>query len=63
MEPVKGSSLARIPQEAEALLQGADPTMSTSSWAIRFAASLPNVMMVLSGMSSVEQMKDNLSYM
>ena len=63
MEPVKGGSLARIPQEAEALFQRADPKMSTSSWAIRFAASLPGVMMVLSGMSSLEQMEDNLSYM
>ncbi len=63
MEPVKGGTLAKIPEAAEKLLKGHDPEMSVPSWAIRFAASLPNVMMVLSGMSSVEQMEDNLSYM
>ena len=63
MEPVKGGTLARIPEEAEKLFKDCDPNMSISSWAIRFAASLDDVMVVLSGMSSVEQMEDNLSYM
>ena len=63
MEPVKGGTLAHIPEEAEKLLRSRNPGMSIPSWAIRFAASLPGVMMVLSGMSSVEQMEDNLSYM
>ena len=63
MEPVKGGTLAKLPPEAEKLLKDADPAMSIPSWAIRFAASLPNVMMVLSGMSSIGQMEDNLSYM
>ena len=63
MEPVKGGTLARVPHEAEALLKAANPAMSVPSWAIRFAASLENVMVVLSGMSSVDQMADNLSYM
>ena len=63
MEPVKGGSLARLPEEAEKLFREADPKMSVPSWAIRFAASLPNVMTVLSGMSSMEQMEDNLSFM
>lgn len=63
MEPVKGGSLARLPEEAEKLFREADPKLSIPSWAIRFAASLPNVMTVLSGMSSTEQMDDNLSYM
>lgn len=63
MEPVKGGSLARVPEEAEKLFLEAAPNLSVSSWAIRFAASLPNVMTVLSGMSTVEQVEDNLSYM
>ena len=63
MEPVKGGTLANLPAEAEALVKGMDPTMSASSWAIRFAASLPNVMLVLSGMSSLAQMEDNTAYM
>ncbi len=63
MEPVKGGSLARVPEEAEKLFLAAAPDRSIPSWAIRFAASLPNVMVVLSGMSSMEQMEDNLSYM
>jgi len=63
MEPVKGGTLARLPAEAEALLKAANPEASMPSWAIRFAASLENVMVVLSGMSNVDQMADNLSYM
>ena len=63
MEPVKGGTLAKIPPEAERIFKEANPSMSVPSWAIRFAASLPNVMMVLSGMSNLEQMQDNLSYM
>ena len=63
MEPVKGGTLAKVPEEAEALLKAADASMSVPSWAIRFAAGLDNVMVVLSGMSSVAQMADNLSYM
>ena len=63
MEPVKGGTLARVPAEAEALLKAMEPKLSVPSWAIRFAASLPGVMMVLSGMSNVAQMEDNLSFM
>ena len=63
MEPVKGGTLAKVPAEAEKMLKAAAPDMSVPSWAIRFAASLENVMVVLSGMSNVAQMEDNLSYM
>ena len=63
MEPVKGGTLAKVPPEAENLLKSAAPDLFVPSWAIRFAASLPGVMAVLSGMSSIAQMEDNLSYM
>lgn len=63
MEPVKGGTLAKIPEKAEELFRRADPSRSVSSWAVRFAASLPNVSVVLSGMSDLEQVRDNTSYM
>lgn len=63
MEPVKGGSLANIPEDAHNLFHSHAPDRSDASWAIRFAASPANVMMVLSGMGSEEQMADNISYM
>lgn len=63
MEPVKGGSLIRIPEEAKRLYKQARPELSAASWAIRFAASPSHVMMVLSGMSDERQMADNISYM
>lgn len=63
MEPVKGGALADPPREVREILNATDPDASYASWAIRFAASLEGIITVLSGMSNVEQMADNLSYM
>ncbi len=63
MEPVKGGMLANPPKEVQDIFKKADPKASCASWAIRFAAELEGVITVLSGMSSLEQMEDNLSYM
>lgn len=63
MEPVKGGLLAEPPESVREILKAADPEASPASWAIRFVASLDQVMIVLSGMSSEAQMADNLSYM
>lgn len=63
MEPVKGGKLANPPQAVKDFLLRANPDASPASWAIRYAASLPNVMMVLSGMSSMEQTEENLRTM
>lgn len=62
MEPVKGGSLANLPEDAKSILAdlgGGSP----ASYAVRFAASFPNVMMVLSGMSDLAMTEDNVSYM
>lgn len=63
MEPVKGGMLANLPKEAEDLLRAYNPDASPASYALRFVASLDNVMMVLSGMSSMPQMLDNTRVM
>lgn len=60
MEPVKGGTLAALTPELEALYRAARPDASIASWALRFVGSLPGVMTILSGMSTEEQMKDNI---
>ena len=63
MEPVKGGALAAPPEAVRRLLQEADPGASCAAWALRFAASLDGVLAVLSGMSTLEQLEDNLATM
>ena len=63
MEPIKGGGLANPLPAVQEILKNADPKASPASWAIRFAASLDGILTVLSGMSSLAQMEDNLSYM
>ena len=60
MEPIKGGSLAQLPEEVCAPFKAARPDTSISSWALRWIASRPNVHVVLSGMSTMEQVEDNL---
>lgn len=63
MEPVKGGGLAAPPEEAEKLLKSVSPDASCASWALRYAASLDGVMMVLSGMSNMAQIEENIALM
>lgn len=63
MEPVKGGNLLNLPEKAQGILDSLNSGMSNASYAIRFAASFPNMFMVLSGMSDLAQINDNMSYM
>ena len=61
MEPVRGGSLADLTPEANALLKAAEPERSIASWSFRWLTGLENVLVVLSGMSTLEQLKDNIA--
>lgn len=60
MEPVRGGKLASLPEDMEAVLKAARPGESIPSWAFSFLQSIPAVKMVLSGMSSMEQVQENI---
>jgi len=61
MEPVRGGILARLPEKIGAMLTEADPNASYASWAVRWVADIPEVVNVLSGMSTMQQVHDNVS--
>ena len=61
MEPVRGGRLASLPEDVEAMLKEAHPEWSIPSWALRFVKSLPQVQVVLSGMSTLDQVTDNVN--
>ncbi|MDD3220321.1 MAG: aldo/keto reductase [Lachnospiraceae bacterium] len=63
MEPVKGGMLAKVPEEIQLEMKKLEPDLSPSAWAMKYAADLDGVIAVLSGMSNLEQMKDNISTM
>ena len=60
MEPVKGGSLSVLPNDISSIFKEIHPNKSISSWALHYVGSLPNVKVILSGMSTMEQVKDNL---
>lgn len=61
MEPVGGGRLANLPFEAESIFREIDPARSPAAWALRYVAALPNVIVTLSGMSDISQLKDNVN--
>lgn len=61
MEPLRGGKLAKLPEEAEKELSNMRPEEETPAWAFRYLQTIPNVTMILSGMSNFEQMKDNIA--
>jgi predicted aldo/keto reductase-like oxidoreductase len=63
MEPLKGGLLTNPPGSVRAVFEDADPNVSLASWGLRYAASHENIITVLSGMSTIEQVRDNVSFM
>ena len=61
MEPIKGGGLAKLPADAEKVLKSVNPEDSIASWSLRFSLDLDDVITVLSGMSTLEQVKDNIA--
>ena len=61
MEPIHGGMLANLSKESNALLLKTEPEKSVASWALRFVSDLPNITVILSGMSNMEQVKDNIA--
>lgn len=61
MEPVRGGVLANVTPEAEQLFKSVEPDRSIASWALRYVAHFPNVKVILSGMSNLEQLTDNIN--
>ncbi len=61
MEPIKGGSLAVLPEDIAAMYKDVDPQASVSSWALRWVGTHPNVKVILSGMSTYDQVLDNLN--
>ena len=60
MEPIKGGGLSKLPNDAEKILKSINPNDSIASWSLRFSFDLDDVITVLSGMSTLEQVKDNI---
>lgn len=63
MEPIKGGSLMRLPENAVSVLEAVNPGEHLASWALRYAADLPGILCVLSGMSTLEQVQENVRIM
>jgi len=63
MEPCKGGTLIEVRKDVREIMEQAAPNASLASWAIRYAASLDGIITVLSGMSTMEMMEDNISFM
>ncbi len=60
MEPLRGGKLANLPEKAARILKNAAPNSTPAAWAFRYAASLPNVMTILSGMSRMDYLEENI---